>query len=236
MWHSAKLGFNDMKVSIIIPAYNAENTVKEAIDSALSQEFPKQDFEIIVVNDGSTDKTLKLLKTYGRKIRIIDQKNQGAVRAANCGFKKARGKYVIKLDADDWFDSDIVGQMTSVLDKKAEIDFVYCDYYEASEKGEVKIVLTGDNIFHTASAGIMFRRRNFKKEGFYREDIGFPEYDLLIRTQKKWCGFHIQKPLFCYNRRKNSLTGSKQWVKKAIKELKKIHPQNLKEIKKIRKY
>lgn len=225
-----------MKVSIIVPVYNAENTIKKAIDSVLNQDFPQKNLEIIVVNDGSTDNTLRVLKTYGKKIRIINQNNQGAVRAANKGFKKAKGSYLIKLDSDDWFELNILKEMANILDKKTRIDFVYCDYYEKTINGRVKTITTGDNIFKTPAGGTMFRKDKLKEEGFYREDIRFPEYDLLIKTQKKWNGFHIAKSLFYYNRRKDSLSGNKQWVKEAIEELKKIHPSNLKEVHKIRKY
>lgn len=225
-----------MKVSIIIPVYNAQNTIKRAVDSALNQNFPKKDFEVIVVNDGSTDKTLEILKTYGKKIKIINQKNQGTVKAANKGFKRAKGKYLIKLDSDDWFKPHILKEMTNILDEKPKVDFVYCDYYERAISGKVKIVSTAGNIFKTLSSGIMFRKRKLEKEGFYKEDIKFPEYDLLIKTQKKWNGFHIAEHLFYYNRRKESLSGNKQWVREAMDELKKTHPKNLKEIQKVRKY
>ncbi len=81
-----------MKVSVIIPVYNGQGTVQKAIDSVLNQKFPKKDFEVIVINDGSTDNTLEILKSYGQKIRLINrEKNQGFVRAANRGFKAAKG-------------------------------------------------------------------------------------------------------------------------------------------------
>lgn len=225
-----------MKVSIIIPVYNAQNTIKKAIDSAVNQDFPQKDFEIIVVNDGSTDKTLEILKSYNQQIKIINQKNRGTVKTANRGFRKARGEYVIKLDADDYFKPNILKEMTKILDRKSDIDFVYCDYYEKSKREEIKIISTKDNIFNTLAGGIMFRKNRMAKEGFYKEGIKFAEYDLLFRTQRKWRGYHIVKPLFYYVRHQDSLTGSRQWVKSALAELERLHPRKIKEIKKIRKY
>ena len=224
-----------MKVSIVIPAYNAQKTIKKAINSVLKQNFPKKDFEIIVVNDGSTDKTSEILKSYDKQIKIINQKNQGAVRAANKGFKKAKGKYVIKLDADDYSKPNILKEMTRILDNNPEIDFVYCDYLEKPTGGKIKKVST-KNIFNTLSGGIMFKRSRFAREGFYRENIRFAEYDLLLRIEKKWHGYHIASPLFYYNRARTSLTGKKKWVKTALSELRKLHPEKIKEIKKIRRY
>jgi len=224
-----------MKVSIIIPTYNAQKTIKKAINSILKQNFSKKDFEIIVVNDGSTDKTLEILKSYGKQIKIINQKNQRAVKAANKGFKKAKGKYVIKLDADDYFKSNILKEMLRIFDNNPGVDFVYCDYFEKSTDGKIKKVST-KNILNTLSGGIMFRKSKLVQESFYREDIKFPEYDLLFKVEKKWYGYHIAKPLFCYNRMKTSLTGDKKWVKKALTELKRLHPEKIKEIQKIRRY
>jgi len=225
-----------MKVSIIIPAYNAQNTIRKSVDSALNQKFPKEDFEVIVINDGSTDETSEILKKYDKKIKVINQRNKGFLKAANHGFRIAEGKYVIKLDADDYFKPTILKEMVKVLDQKPEIDFVYSNYYEKTPQGWIKIISTKNNIFNTAGGGVMFRKNKLAREGFYREDIKFAEYDLLLRTQDKWKGYYIQKPLFYYNRRKESLTGSKKWLKDSIAQLKKIHPKRLKEIKKIRKY
>jgi len=224
-----------MKVSVIIRVYNAEKTIRKAVASALNQDFPKKDFEIIIVNDGSTDNSLEILKSYKKKIRLINQKNQGAVAAANRGFKEARGKYIIILDADDCFETNILREMVAVLDKRPQVDFIYSDYYEKSKEGEIKLIST-KNIFNTIASGIMFRKSKFKKEGFYREDIKFPEYDLLLKTQDKWQGHHLAKPLFYYTRKEESLTGDKKWVKTALAELRKLHPKKLEEIKKIRKY
>ena len=225
-----------MKVSIIIPVYNAQNTIRESIDSALNQDFPKKDFEVIVVNDDSTDKTLEILKTYKGQIKVINQKNQGAVKAANKGFKRAKGKYLIKLDADDCFEHSILKEMADVLERKPKIDFAYCDYFERTKKGKIKTISTKVNIFKILAGGIMFRKDKLAKEGFYREDIKFPEYDLLLKTQKRWRGYHIAKPLFSYIRPSQSLSRNKQWVKDALTELRKLHSKKIKEIKKIRRY
>lgn len=224
------------KVSIILPAYNAQSTIKRAVDSALEQNFPQQDFEVVVINDGSTDKTLEILKSYGDQIRLIDQENHGCLPTSNRGFREAAGKYVIKLDSDDCFERDIIKEMAEILDQNIDIDFVYCDYYEKTVGGETKVISTRDNVFNTIGLGIMFRKDKFEKQGFFDEKAMFAEYDLLLKTAGKWKGFCIEKPLFCYIRRKESITGSNDWVQKAIDQLKELYPQNLEEIDKIREY
>ncbi|MDY0013830.1 MAG: glycosyltransferase family A protein [Rhodocyclaceae bacterium] len=88
-------------VSVVIPAYNAAWCVARAIDSVLAQGF--QDLELIVVNDGSTDDTSKVLAGYGAALKTIEQPNGGLSNARNSGIQAARGRYVALLDADDWW-------------------------------------------------------------------------------------------------------------------------------------
>ncbi|MCG2689685.1 glycosyltransferase family 2 protein [Candidatus Parcubacteria bacterium] len=203
-----------MKVSIIIPTYNSSKTLKRAIKSALNQDFPQNEFEVIVINDGSTDKTAEILKTFSSKIKVITQNNQGALRASNNGFKTALGEFVIKLDSDDVFEKTILKEMIAVFEKKPEIDFVYCDYFEKKVNGEEVKVSCSENIFNTIGIGIMFKKDEFKGFGFFNEKVMFAEYDLLLKTKGKWQGYCLEKPLFRYLRRKESITGKQCWVEK----------------------
>ncbi|MDD5433501.1 MAG: glycosyltransferase family A protein [Candidatus Pacebacteria bacterium] len=225
-----------MKVSIIIPTYNSALTLERSIESALNQDFPKDEFEVIVINDGSTDNTLEILKKYGEKIRVINQANQGALRASNNGFRAALGEYVIKLDSDDKFEKDILKEMALVLDKNPGIDFVYCDYYETKTNGETFLVSCCANIFNTIGIGIMFRKQKFQEQGFFNAKTMFAEYDLLLKTQDIWKGYCIEKPLFYYLRRGESITGKQGWIEKAILQLKELYPKDIAKIEKIRPY
>lgn len=97
-------------VSVIIPAYNAAAYVAEAVDSVLAQDYPA--VEVIVVNDGSKDDTLEVLKRYGERIRVIDQANAGPPRARNAGLAAVRGEFVAFLDADDvWLPTKLSAQV-----------------------------------------------------------------------------------------------------------------------------
>ena len=93
---------SDMKVSVIMPAYNAEGYIRKAIGSVLTQGL--KDFELIIVNDGSTDNTLDIISSFDdSRIRIINQSNRGPGVARNAGLNIALGEYVMFLDSDDWF-------------------------------------------------------------------------------------------------------------------------------------
>src|SRR5690554_2314431 len=101
-------------VSVIVPVYNRAHLVKETIDSILSQTY--KPVEIILINDGSTDNSLSVLKNYERKfpeqVRIIDQENQGQIVARNNGIGIAQGEYIAFLDSDDvWIDDKLERQI-----------------------------------------------------------------------------------------------------------------------------
>ncbi len=93
----------NIKFSIIIPVYNVEEYLAECIDSILSQDY--NNIQILCINDGSTDNSLKLLEKYAKKdrrIKIFSQKNQGQGIARNVGIKNATGDYIMFIDPDDW--------------------------------------------------------------------------------------------------------------------------------------
>lgn len=104
-------------VSIILPAYNTERYLAESIDSVLRQSFP--DFELIIINDGSTDNTQAIIDTYTTRdprIVVIQQDNRGLVATLNSGIKKARGTYIARIDGDDpWFDNKLQAQVDELL-------------------------------------------------------------------------------------------------------------------------
>jgi len=101
------------QVSVIIPTYNSAQYLKQAVDSVLAQTY--RDFEILVVDDGSTDDTENLMKGYGAPVRYIRQSNGGVAKARNRGIEESRGEYVAFLDADDtWLPNKLARQMTAL--------------------------------------------------------------------------------------------------------------------------
>lgn len=111
-------------ISVIITAYNHEAYVADAIESAVGQTLPPD--EIIVVDDGSTDRTAEIARSYGKMVRCISQENQGCGGARNTGVNEARGSHIAILDSDDiWIDRKLELQ-SAYLAAHPEIDMVFC--------------------------------------------------------------------------------------------------------------
>lgn len=128
-------------VSIIIPVYNAEKYLKQCIESLLLQTF--HDFEIICVDDGSTDRSYEILKTYEKKdkrIFVLQQKNQFAGVARNSGIKKANGKYLLFLDADDFFHPEMLEKAVEKAERESTEILVF-DVFQYDNKSK-KVITT----------------------------------------------------------------------------------------------
>lgn len=119
----------NIRLSVIIPAYNQEDNIEKCIKSVMSQEI--KELEIIVINDGSTDKTkdiiLKLVQ-IDKRIILINKKNGGLTSARNTGLERAKGNYIIHLDGDDYIEKNAYKKML-IFAEKNNLDGVICDFY-----------------------------------------------------------------------------------------------------------
>ncbi|WP_292402246.1 MULTISPECIES: glycosyltransferase family 2 protein [unclassified Methylophaga] len=122
-------------VSVVIPCFNRQEYIEQAINSALSQTYA--DIEIIVVDDGSTDSSIKVIERYGERVKLITQSNKGVSAARNTGFSSARGEFIIFLDSDDWLSEDIVEKHILTAHKYPEADIYCTDSTTVNSKGEL---------------------------------------------------------------------------------------------------
>lgn len=130
----------DELVSVVIPNYNGALYLNEAVSSVIDQDY--ENIEIIVVDDGSTDNSIELLKEFGSEIHLIEIKNSGASTARNLGISAAKGEFVAFLDSDDiWVKNKLSLQVEYI--KSNEVDLVYC---HGQEFGNTK----GPNTLHEA--------------------------------------------------------------------------------------
>lgn len=123
------------KVSVIIPVYNCERFIGAAIESVLHQTF--KDYELIVVNDGSTDKTPDVVETYRDRLQYLTQSNSGQAAARNLGFRHSAGEYLAFLDADDVWYANMLETEVAALDANAKLGLVYSDLDIIDDNGKV---------------------------------------------------------------------------------------------------
>ena len=115
---------NTPTISVVIPCYNAEQTIQETISSVLAQTFT--DFEILVINDGSTDGTVSVLKQIvDDRLKVFSVENSGPQRSRNRGIEKARGEYIALIDADDLWTSDKLASQLQALQNTPEAAVAY---------------------------------------------------------------------------------------------------------------
>lgn len=164
------------KVSVIIPAYNAEKTLADTLDSVLQSTYGP--LEIIVVNDGSTDRTLEIAEDYAvrdERLRVVNQANGGVCKARNHAITLATGDYIFPLDADDKILPGLIKTAASILDKDAEVKVVVprAEFF-GNRQGEWKLVdytprlLARKNMIPASS---MYRRVDWERAGGYCEEI-----------------------------------------------------------------
>lgn len=121
------------KVSVILPVYNGEKYIKKCIDSVLNQTY--KNIELVCINDGSTDNTLKIIKSIkDKRLVIIDKKNTGVSDSRNIGLSKSTGKYISFIDSDDTYDKSFIEKMYNYLIDN-NVDIVRCNYKVINEDG-----------------------------------------------------------------------------------------------------
>lgn len=121
--------------SVIIPAYNGAKTLSRAIQSVLDQSF--RDFELIVLDDGSTDRTAAVAQGFGQRVRYRHQPNGGVSRARNHAAQLARGRWLAFLDCDDWFLPDRLARHAAMIEHSPSVDFLISGFESRDEQGRL---------------------------------------------------------------------------------------------------
>jgi glycosyltransferase involved in cell wall biosynthesis len=216
------------KVSVIIPAYNRANYIAESIQSVLDQTFA--DFEIVVVDDGSTDNTREVIESFhDPRIRHFHQENRGPAAAANRAMELSRGEYISLFSSDDDLLPTALEKGVQVLDAHPEVAFSYGQTYLMDERGrvfdlpkkpkysyiregmeEIKGLLTRGDYIPTPT--VMVRRSYLFEVGLYDPTFryGSEDFDLWVRLAKKYKVAYIAEPLIKYRVHSSSLTGGRK--------------------------
>ncbi len=208
-----------MKVSIVITNYNYEKYLDRAIRSAFVQNFPDDRYEIVIVDDGSTDNSKKIIHSYRDNIRsVFHEENYGLSAARNTGISHSRGEYIVFLDSDDFINRQMIHVQSLFLDMNKDMHAVSCDYYNVDEN---EIILERKSPRNDPIAcGVMYRRETLFACGLF--DKGFlvhEDKDFRIRYLRKFKIYNIDLPLYRYRKHKNSLTTDMALNQAHIKKL-----------------
>ena len=210
-------------VSIVIPVYNTDGYLQKCLDSLVGQSY--SNLEIIVVDDGSTDKSGEVCGEYAKKdrrIRVFHKKNGGLSRARNCGIKKAKGEFICLVDGDDYVKEDFVKRMVEAVLEK-DIDIAVCGYNDevpgekvlTGEKAVIEL-LTKQNNMEIVAWNKIYRKQLF-------DDISYPEgknyedklttYKLLSKAKKV---AYLGESLYVYVKRPKSIMKSSKKEEKLL--------------------
>ncbi|MGB3760140.1 MAG: glycosyltransferase family 2 protein [Rivularia sp. (in: cyanobacteria)] len=210
------------KISVIIPAYNAMNYLPDTLDNILKQTY--NDFEIIIVNDGSSDSIEQWFsQIQDRRIKLISQENQGAGLARNTGIINAKGEYLAFLDADDIWESTKLEKQVRILEENPEVGLVYTWVEYISETGQS----TGRIVKHQAEGNLweklikcnlvecgsvaMVRRSCFDDVGLFDRNLSsfVEDWDMWLRIASRFPFKVANEVLVYYRQHPNG--GSKNW-------------------------
>jgi glycosyltransferase involved in cell wall biosynthesis len=207
------------RISVILPAYNAEAYIRESIESILAQTFT--DFEFLIINNASTDRTVEIIESYkDPRIKLItNPTNLGLIGSLNVGLKAARGKYIARMDHDDRAeptrfekeytyleshpDIAIVGTWSNIMDSNGK--FIRIHKNPLLNNVIKYELMFGNNLTHPS---IMMRREIILKEGGYDPEwVNTEDYNLYSRIIRKYPLANIPEPLLNYRVHGASLTG-----------------------------
>ena len=184
------------RVSVVIPAYNAERYLRETLDSVLAQTY--RDLEVLVVDDGSTDTTRDVVRSYGEPVRCIEQENAGPSPARNRGIREARGDLVAFVDSDDLWLPEKLAEQVPLFDDAGRVGLVYCHVARVDASGrpvgtpqapKPKGDVFDQFLFrnHCGTSGAVVRRECFDRCGVFPEDMVWAEdWHLWLRIARHY--------------------------------------------------
>ena len=222
-------------ITVYITNYNYEKYIRQSIDSVMSQNFTS--YELIIIDDGSTDNSKSIIREYSRysKVKIVFQKNKGLNASNNVALDLARGKYIMRLDADDYLNNNALFLMSNYLEMDKDIVMVFPDYFVV-DKDEMIIsheyrhdfssdVSLFDQPAHGACSMIL--TSILKEVGGYSEDYNCQDgYELWIKIINRYKVDNINLPLFFYRQHGKNLTSDASKILKTRASIIKDYTNN----------
>jgi glycosyltransferase involved in cell wall biosynthesis len=214
------------RVSVIVAAYNQERFIGRCLRSLLRQTIEPEEYEIIVVNDGSTDRTPYALELFHDAIvTITNEENLGLPASLNRGIRAARAPYVVRVDADDYVNANFLLFLEEFLNQNEYMDAVACDYLLVDD--EENVLDRVDCMERPIACGIMFKRNDLHEVGLYDETFRLhEERDLRIRFEKTRRIHRLELPLYRYRRHESNITNDTEAMEFHYQNLLKKHGES----------
>lgn len=221
-------------VSIITPSYNQGKFIKQTIDSVLNQDYKR--IEYLVMDGGSTDETVAILKSYGKKLKWFSKKDKGQMDALNQGLKLVKGDIIAFINSDDYYPKDAIKKIVNLFQNNKEIEIISGDYMIVNENSvriqnsvgwwkKVLRKIAGFNTLCIANyinqPSTFWRRSVYEKLGDFNEELHLVfDYEYWLKAfQKKIKMMLVDDVLSCYRVHSESKGGS-QYKKRSAEELK----------------
>lgn len=194
------------EVSVVVTAYNEDQYIGRCLRSLLHQKTDDFSYEVLVVNDASSDKTAYALELFGDAINVLNNEiNLGLPASINRAIKEARGEYIVRVDADDYVNINYLNFLKVYLDSNPHFDAVACDYLLVDNFEEVIRRCTAQN--EPIGCGIMFKKPHLFDLGLYDESFRRHEdRDLRHRFDEKFSMGFLDIPLYRYRRHDHNMT------------------------------
>lgn len=206
---------NNYEITVLMPVYNAEKYLREAVESILNQTYA--DFEFLIINDGSTDETLSILESYSTKdnrIKLLSQKKEGLISALNLGLREAKGKYIVRMDADDISLPKRIEVQFNYMENHDDIGVCGCWVQRFGEINTARIIPSDDATIRSglifgctlAHPGVILKREILQKHQIeYRNYPYAEDYDLWTQLAPYTRFANIQEILLLYRIHPNQI-------------------------------
>lgn len=204
--------------SVVVPTFNAELFIGRCLRSLLHQSVNKNSFEIIIIDDGSNDRTSYAISQfcdpYESLIKVItNDENIGLPASLNKGILAAKGDYLVRVDSDDYVSAHFIEFLRYYLDSNNSANAVACDYVTVDDNEN--ILSRFDSSKMPIGCGIMFHKDKLIESGMYdSEFLCHEERELRFRFEKKYNIEHLRLPLYRYREHENSITKNSNLMQK----------------------
>lgn len=203
-------------VSVVVATCNQAATLPETLRSLRAQTLAPNRWELILIDDGSTDETAEILRHAGA--RMVRQENKGLPAGCNTGLRLARGRYFTRIDSDDFAEPDWLETLFRALEADPHAVCAVPDRREGEGAVWRPVQAETENLYSLIACGTLFRARDLRAIGGFRP-LYWEEYDLYLRLRSQGRFLHVARPLYGYRRHAGGMTSNPEKRRQGWKEL-----------------